>query len=96
MLTLNGTLLTVLELEARKLKTGELIPARVQAQIQTAEVLEDGQVKIGLQTITVPHRDVVKARPGEPISLPVRPYVAGRDVRFLFNPIEAPAASVSA
>lgn len=92
MLTLNGKLLSVLRYDERTMKTGEVIPARIQAQIQTEEVLEDGQIRLGLQTITLPTADVVKGKPGTPISLPVRAYASGRDVRFIYNPVEAPAA----
>lgn len=96
MLTLNGKLLAVLRLEERKMKTGEVIPARVQAQIQTEEVLDDGQIRLGLQTITLPDAATVTVKPGSPVSLPVRAYASGRDVRFIYNPVEAPAALKSA
>lgn len=96
MLTLNGKLLAVLHLDERKMKTGEVIPARVQVQIQTEEVLEDGQIRLGLQTITVPDEHTIKAGTGQAVSLPVRAYASGRDVRFIYNPVASPAPSKAA
>lgn len=91
MLTLNGKLLSVLELEERTMKDGQVIPKRTQAQIQTEEVLDDGQVRIGLQTITVPDAKSVGGKVGSNVTLPVRCYASGRDVRFLYNPVTAPS-----
>lgn len=93
MLHLTGKLLSILNMDERTLNDGRVIPARVQVQVQTEEVLDDGQIRIGLQTITVPDAKTVKGRIGEAVSVPVRAYAAGRDVRFIYNAMPAPAAS---
>lgn len=84
MLSLQGKLLQVLELEEVRTRDGKVIPPRTQVQIQTAEPLEDGQVRYAIQTIGVPSRRVVPGVVGEEVSLPVRAYTTGGDVRFAY------------
>ena len=86
MLTLNGKLLSVLNYDERTAKDGTVYPARMQVQVQTEEALEDGQVKIGLHSITVPTGTTIPAKIGQTINLPVRAYASGRDVKFVYNP----------
>lgn len=94
MLTLNGKLLSILNYDERTAKDGTVYPARLQVQVQTEEALDDGQIKIGLHSITVPTGTSIPGKIGQAISLPVRAYVSGRDVKFIYNaPISAASAA---
>lgn len=75
MLTMNGTLLNVLKREPRPGAERTFEPY-AQAQLQTEETLEDGQIKIGLHTLSIPIAQMgeFEACRGKDIALPVRVY----------------------
>lgn len=83
MLTLRGTLLNVLRRDPRPGASNQFDPY-AQAQLQTEEVLDDGQVKMGLHTLSFDVKDIGSFEPfkGKSIDLPVRAYVKGAAVGF--------------
>ena len=67
-------------------KTGEVIPARDVLQIETV----DPRGLVQMDTITVPQKAPYENKIGETVNLPVRAWVNGGRVAFVF---EAPKAS---
>lgn len=93
MLRLRGTLLNVIKREPRPGADRQFEPYG-QAQLQTEEVLDDGQVKIGLHTLSfdVPQIAAFEAVKGKPVELPVRAYVKGTTVAFAIEAGATPQA----
>lgn len=74
MLTLNGTLRSVLNNPARTLNDGRKIDAYDQIQLEVEEVTETGQIRVDVVTLTVPSPLPYQSRVGKSVSLPVRAY----------------------
>lgn len=86
MLTMHGTLLNVLKREPRAGSDRTFEPYG-QAQLQTTEELEDGQVKIALHTLSIPidQVDEFEKHRGQEIGLPVRVYVRNGGLGFVLQ-----------
>lgn len=83
MLTLNGTLVNLFDIPSRTdKKTGEIYPAAVRLQIQAENTLQNGQKRLELIDIKVPHADPYQKLLGQSIRLPVGAFVAGRELIF--------------
>lgn len=85
MLTMTGTLraCTVLPASVNR-KTGEAIPARHVVQIE----ITNNRGLIELQNLSVPSFEAFAGQEGQPVTLPVRAYIAqaGGGVAFAYNP----------
>lgn len=87
MLTIHGTVLNVLRREPRPGSASSFEPYG-QVQLQTVERLDDGQDKIGLQTLGFELRDfpAFEAARGRDVALPVRAYVGKSGLAFSLQP----------
>lgn len=83
MLTLHGKLLNVIRREPREGAENKFDPYG-QAQFQTEEVLDDGQVKIALHTlsISVDLIDGFKKMMGKDVEIPVRAWARNNGISF--------------
>lgn len=71
-LLLKGTVANVLHVPARTDKnTGEIYPAKDQVQIMSENVLQNGEKRLELVTLSTDHPDAYKKLLGRPVSIPV-------------------------
>ena len=79
MLTLNGVVQNVLDVPARTdKKTGEIFPAKSQVQIMAENVLQNGQKRLDLVTLTTEYPDAFRKLLGRPVSIPVGVFATGQ------------------
>lgn len=79
MLTLNGIVQNVLDVPARTdKKTGEMYPAKTQVQIMAENVLQNGQKRFDLVTLTTDHPDAFRKLLGRSVSVPVGVFATGQ------------------
>ena len=94
-LAMTGKLANVLTTEARvDRKTGQIIQARHQVQLEVSSPLENGDERLDLVTLTVPDRAPYEGRKGHSVSVAVGVFVSGGKLQF-FVPKRA-AAGVTA
>jgi len=92
MLTLNGVVQNVLDVPARTdKKTGEVFPAKSQVQIMAENVLQNGQKRFDLVTLTTDYPDAFRKLQGLPVSIPVGVFSAGVVTYYALKGQEAPA-----
>ena len=72
-LLLQGTVANVLHVPARtdKKKTGEVFPAKDQVQIMSENVLQNGEKRLELVTLTTDNPEAYKSLMGRPVRVPV-------------------------
>lgn len=89
MLVLVGTLRAIATLGGgTNKKTGEVIPLRDVLQIET----KDNRGLVQMTTITVPDNKLYAAQINKEIKLPVRAWVPGQTVNFVYEPVQGVAA----
>ncbi len=72
MLTLNGTVLNVFDVDERKdKKSGEIIPASTRVQIQCENTIQNGQKRMELHDLKVTNADVFRKLLNRPVRVPV-------------------------
>lgn len=86
MLTLEGMVLAVIEHEARKGRDGKQYDAYAQVQLQVEEIMENGQARYGVQTMTTGCPDRFQKLIGKRVEVPVRAYVRSNTVAFTMQP----------
>ncbi len=96
-LTMTGQLVNVLTTQPRvDRKTGEMIPARHQVQLQVAQPLETGDQRLELVTLTVGDRAPYdRLGAGNQVAIPVGVFVAAGKLQFFVPKAGAAAASGS-
>lgn len=83
MLTLNGIVQNVFRVEASvDRKTGESIPARDKVQVMAENVLQNGEKRMELVTLTVEQGEPFRKLQGKQIRLPVGVFAVGAGVQF--------------
>lgn len=93
MLTLNGIVQNVLDVPARTdKKTGEIFAAKSQVQIMAENVLQNGQKRFELVTLTTDHPEAFRRLEGRAVSVPVGVFAAGSVTFYALKGQEAPAA----
>ncbi len=97
MLTLQGKLVNVIRREPRP-DAEKKFDAYAQAQIQTEEVLDDGQVKVGLHTLSfdISQFQEFEKFAGKEMSLSVRAYARGNSVAYAIQAGSTPRHCSSA
>lgn len=68
-------------------KTGEVVPLRNVLQVETT----DNRGLVQMDTITVPALDAYTGKLGQKVNLPVRAWVNGGKVAFVYEAVEAAA-----
>lgn len=93
MLTLNGVVQNVLDTPQRTdKKTGELYPAKSQVQIMAENVLQNGQKRFDLVTLTTEYPDAFRKLLGQPVSIPVGVFAQGQVTYYALKGQMAPEA----
>lgn len=98
MLTLNGIVQNVFRTEATTdRKTGEVIPARDRVQVMAENVLQNGEKRMELVTLSVETGDAYRKLLGRSVRVPVGAFVSAGAVQFYAlkgqgEPEAAPAA----
>lgn len=92
MLTLQGKVLAVIRHEQRTARDGKTYEAYSQVQLQVEEVLENGQSRYGIQTMTVANPDAFERYAGKEVQVPVRAYVRAGAVAYTMPPTSEPMA----
>lgn len=83
MLTLNGQIINVFDMAPyTDKKTGEISPAKTKVQIMAENVLQNGQNRMELVTLTVDTPDAYKALVGRSVRVPVGAFVSGTAIQF--------------
>ena len=82
MLSLEGTILSVIHRPARTAKDGKSFDEYWQVQLQVVEPLADGEVRYGLHTLSTREAGPFRPHVGNRVSVPVRAYVAAGAIRF--------------
>lgn len=85
MLTLHGQVMNVVEVKARKSRTGDDLPAYHQVQMLCEEPVETGGVRMQLHTFTTDQPDQYRSRIGSELSVPVGVYVKDGGLRFFLR-----------
>jgi hypothetical protein len=93
MLTLNGIVQNVLDVPAKTdKKTGEVFPAKSQVQIMAENVLQNGQKRFELVTLTTDKPEAFRTLLGRSVSVPVGVFATGSVTFYALKGQEAPAA----
>jgi len=92
MLTLEGKVLAVLKHEARTGRDGKSFDAYSQVQLQVEELLENGQVRYGIQTMTTATPERFDKLAGSLVRVPVRAYVRAGSVAYTMPASAEPVA----
>ena len=83
MLTLNGQVLTVLNVpEFKDKKTGEVTPARFRVQLMGHTLTQQGEQKAELVNLTVPDATAYKGLLGRMVRVPVGVFVTGGQAQY--------------
>lgn len=90
MLTLEGRVLSVIRHTARTDRDGKAREAYSQVQLQVEELLDAGQVRYGIQTMTTGTPDAFEAVAGQLVAVPVRAYVRAGTVALTMPPEAEP------
>lgn len=97
MLTLNGQVLNVLHIPARTdKKTGEIYPAKDQVQIMAENVLQSGDSRFDLVTLTTEHPEAFRKLVGRQVSVPVGVFGQGISYYALRGQSEPAGGSAAA
>ena len=92
MLTLNGIVQNVLDVPAKTdKKTGEVFPSKTQVQIMAENVLQNGQKRLDLVTLTTDHPEAFRKLLGKPVSVPVGVFAQGAVTYYALKNQAAPA-----
>ena len=75
MLTLRGKVVNVLRHAERTARDGKTYPAYAQVQVMVEEPLQDGQKRLGVQTLSVDSPEAFDGLQGRDIEVPVGVYV---------------------
>lgn len=86
MLTLEGQVVSVIHHEARKGRDGKQYEAYAQVQLMVEEIMENGQARYGVQTMTTGCPDRFQKLVGQRVEVPVRAYVRSNTVAFTMQP----------
>ena len=93
MLTLNGIVQNVLDVPAKTdKKTGEVYAAKSQVQIMAENVLQNGQKRFDLVTLTTDHPEAFRKLLGRATSIPVGVFAAGAVTYYALKNQAAPGA----
>ena len=90
MLTLEGRILSVIRHEARTGRDGKAFDAYNQVQLQVEELLETGQVRYSIQTMTTASPDKFDSLAGQLVTIPVRAYVRSGGIAFTMPAVADP------
>lgn len=85
MLTLTGTVLTVIRHAAKQLQDGTTRAAYNQVQILARETLQDGQERMSVQTMSTDSPDAFEVLTGREISVPVGAFPKGNVLAFFMR-----------
>lgn len=97
MLTLNGLVQNVLDVPSRTdKKTGEVYPAKTQVQIMAENVLQNGQKRFELVTLTTDHPDAFRKLVGRPVSVPVGVFASGAVTFYALKGQQEPGKGLEA
>lgn len=94
MLRLQGTVANVLRHPEREYK-GEKRAAYAQVQLMVREPLQDGQERLGVQTLSTDAPDAFEALSGQEITVPVGAYVRSGAVAYFMARDARPQPSAS-
>jgi hypothetical protein len=91
MLTLNGIVQNVLDVPPRTDKeTGEIYPAKSQIQIMAENVLQNGQKRLDLVTLTTEYPEAFRKLLGRSVSVPVGVFASGKVTYYALKHQEPP------
>lgn len=93
MLTLEGKVLAVIRHDARTGRDGKTFEAYSQVQLQVEELLENGQVRYGIQTMTTATPERFDKLAGSMVRVPVRAYVRAGSVAYTMPASAEPVAA---
>jgi type IV secretory pathway ATPase VirB11/archaellum biosynthesis ATPase len=85
MLTLTGTVLTVIRHNAKQMQDGTTRGAYSQVQLLARETLQDGQERMSVQTMSTDSPDAFDAFTGREISVPVGAFPKGNVLAFFMR-----------
>lgn len=95
MLKLHGQVVNVLRHPEREYK-GEKRSSYAQVQLMVREALQDGQERIGVQTLTTQRPEAFEALQGAEIAVPVGAYVRNGAIAYFMGPDTRPEPLSSA
>lgn len=95
MLKLHGQVVNVLRHPEREFD-GKKRSAYAQVQLMVTEALQDGQERLGVQTLTTAHPDAFEALRGSEIAVPVGAYVRNGAIAYFMGPQAHPEPLSSA
>ena len=95
MLTLQGTVLNVLEVPARTGKDGEKFDAYSQVQIMCRETLQNGETRLSLQTLRTERPEAFRPLVGKVVQCPIGAFAQGGAIRFFLPKGDASGIVVS-
>lgn len=84
MLTITGTVVNVLRHAEREFQ-GKKRDAYNQVQLMVSETLQDGQERIGVQTLSTDHPEAFEALKGQEIAVPVGAYVRAGAIAYFMG-----------
>lgn len=96
MLTLSGTVLTVIRHAAKQMQDGTKRDAYSQVQLLARESLLDGQERMSVQTMSTDSPDAFEVLTGREISVPVGAFPKNNALAFFMRPGALPTALPSA
>lgn len=85
MLTLTGTVLTVIRHSAKQMQDGTTRGAYSQVQLLARETLQDGQERMSVQTMSTDSPDAFEVLTGREISVPVGAFPKGNVLAFFMR-----------
>ena len=92
MLTLTGTVLTVIRHSAKQMQDGSTRGAYNQVQLLARETLHDGQERMSVQTMSTDNPDAFETFTGREISVPVGAFPKGNALAFFMRAGSLPTA----
>jgi len=75
MLTLRGRVENIIRMPERKGRDGKSYPAYCQVQMSVSEAMQDGQRRLGIQTLSIDDPAPFEAVQGQVVRVPVGAYV---------------------
>ncbi len=90
MLRLEGKVQSVITRDPRTDKEGKTHDGYSQVQLLVEELLDNDQVRYGIQTMTTARPDDFRKLEGQTVAVPVRVYVKGGSIAFTMPAASAP------
>lgn len=94
MLVLQGTVVNVLRHAQRTGRDGKTYEAYDQVQIMVEEPLQDGQKRVGVQTLITDKPEAFERLTGRPVTVPVGVYVRNGSPAFFMQKGASPEAAL--